>query len=570
MTVSSLKIDTQTSSLFQETCPVTGAVEALAQAPSEARGAIFTRAEVVGLILDLVGYRSASDLGACRALEPSFGGGDFLLEMVDRLAASAKAHGRSLTSLGDAIRAVEIHGETFEATKAAVLTKLITAGVSQKTAQSLADAWLIHGDFLLAPIDGAFDMVVGNPPYLRQEMIPAPLIEAYRARFETIYDRADLYIPFFERSLRLLADQGRLGFICADRWTKNRYGAPLRRFISEGYSLDVHIDMTGVEAFHNDVVAYPAITVISKNSDDGLTKITHAPDFAEDNLKQLTPALLGDGAHQAVQSRCGVVSGAAPWILETSRELELVAVLEERFPSLEDAGCRVGIGVATGADKVFIGPYNDLDVEDERKLPLVMTRDIVSGEVEWRGLGIVNPFEADGALADLDAYPRFAAYLEAHRDAITKRHVAKKSPRRWYRTIDRIYPELTFQPKLLVPDIKGDAQIVFEDGKLYPHHNLYFITSDHWDLKALQKVLTAGIARLFVAAYSTRMRGGYLRFQAQYLRRIRIPAWQGVSGALRAALVSDDVDASSAAVAELYGLDADEFDMVSGVKINAA
>ena len=80
----------------------------------------------------------------------------------------------------------------------------------------------------------------------------------------------------------------------------------------------------------------------------------------------------------------------------------LVRRLERDYPAIEDAGCKVGIGVATGADKAFIGPYDQLDVEDDRKLRLAMTRDISSGEVDWRGLGIVNPFGEDGRLVDLD------------------------------------------------------------------------------------------------------------------------------------------------------------------------
>ncbi len=86
--------------------------------------------------------------------------------------------------------------------------------------------------------------------------------------------------------------------------------------------------------------------------------------------------------------------------------------------------------------------------------------------------------------------------------------------------------------------VKGEAasewqaHIVYECGKLYPHRNLYFITSDEWGLYALQAVLLSGL----VSIYSTRMRGGYLRFQAQYLRRIRLPYWQDADEKLNNAL----------------------------------
>jgi TaqI-like C-terminal specificity domain len=243
--------------------------------------------------------------------------------------------------------------------------------------------------------------------------------------------------------------------------------------------------------------------------------------------------------------------------LESSDQIEIVRRLERDFPALEDAGCCVGIGVATGADKVFIAPFDALDVEPDRKLPLVMTRDLQGDSVQWRGYGVINPFEDDGRLVRLAEYPKLAAYLERHSAVIKARYVSKRNPKGWYRTIDRIEASLAQTPKLLIPDIKGEAHIVYENGRLYPHHNLYFITSDEWDLKALRALLMSGIARLFVATYSTKMHGGFLRFQAQYLRRIRVPRWRDVPRVLRSELVDaaekGDVAGCNAAAFKVYG-----------------
>jgi hypothetical protein len=187
-----------------------------------------------------------------------------------------------------------------------------------------------------------------------------------------------------------------------------------------------------------------------------------------------------------------------------------------------------------------------------------MTKDIETGSVNWRGLGVINPFGPDGKLVSLKAYPKLAAYLEKHGTAIKARHTAKKNPNGWYRTIDRIYPELAKVPKLLIPDIKGEAHIVYEAGKLYPHHNLYYVTAREWDLRALQAVLLSDVTRAFIGLYSTKMRGGYHRYQAQYLRRLRIPHWHKVPADLRAELVraaeTRDFAACNAAAAKLYNL----------------
>jgi hypothetical protein len=556
--------------LFPDMCPVSEAVADLAISGGEARGAVFTRREVVEFILDLAGYTPGRPLHKMRLLEPSFGGGDFLMPAIERLLTAWKAAGDSAESLTGSIRAVELHTDTFEKTRSRVLELLTAQGLDAATAQEIAGRWLINSDFLLTPLEGEFDVVIGNPPYVRQELIPAALIAEYRARYETIYDRADLYIPFIERSLKSLAASGRLGFICADRWMKNRYGGPLRQLVSEKFHLKVYVDMVDTEAFHSDVIAYPAITLITRET-PGATRIAHRPALTEDSLSALSTALLSENAPVEgglVRQMEGVAAGSDPWILESSDQLDLLRRLEADFPTLEEADCKVGIGVATGADKAFIDDYETLDVEPDRKLPLVMTRDILTGAVQWRGLGVINPFANDGGLVDLEAYPRLKRYLEARKNEIARRHVAQKAPANWYRTIDRIYPELCAKPKLLIPDIKGEAHVVYEEGRLYPHHNLYFVTSDSWDLKALQAVLMSGIARLFISIYSTRMRGGYLRFQAQYLRRIRVPYWKSVSAALKKELIAaaerNDIAACNRAVFELYGLNAAETATLGG------
>jgi hypothetical protein len=539
----------------------------------DSRGAIYTRREVVDFILDLAGYTEDRPLHERRLLEPSFGGGDFLLPVIERLLGAwraAKPNGNALDDLSNAIRAIELHRDTFRSTYAAVISLLGREGIAPNTATALAGHWLIQADFLLAPLEGGFDFVVGNPPYVRQELIPAPLLAEYRSRYQTMYDRADIYIPFIERSLSLLSGGGSLGFICADRWMKNRYGGPLRSFVAERFHLKVFVDMVDTPAFHSDVIAYPAITVICREA-PGTTRITHRPAIDRATLAELADLLRapelpkGSGA---VRELARVTNGAEPWLLESSDQMALIRRLEACFPLLEEAGCKVGIGVATGADKAFIGDFDALDVEPDRKLPLATTKDIMSGEVKWRGQGVINPFAESGGLVDLDEYPRLRRYLEARRETIARRHCAQKTPANWYRTIDRINPALAARPKLLIPDIKGEAHIVFEEGELYPHHNLYYVTSDDWDLRALQAVLLSAVTRLFVATYSTKMRGGFLRFQAQYLRRIRIPYWAEVPEPLRRELreaaAKRDVQACNRAVFELYGLTHEERSVLGG------
>lgn len=464
--------------------------------------------------------------------------------------------------------ATEVHPASLGETRTRVAELLSTYAIVGEDAAHLLDHWLVAGDFLLADIDGTFSHVVGNPPYLRPESVPPRLMAEYRARYTTIFDRADLYIPFFERGLKLLGVGGKLGYICSDRWMKNRYGAPLRALVAHDYHLACYVDMVDTPAFTSDVVAYPAITVIER-APGMITRIAHRPEIDSTTLRTLAASLTDRQTSSACIEAEAIACGSEPWVLDTSTQTKLVRRLEATFPTLTEAGCVVGIGVATGADQVFIGSEETLDVEPERKLPLITTRDIASGAICWQGKMVLNPFADDGSLIELASYPRFAAYLSRHAEAIGKRHVARNNPRAWYRTIDKIDQRLTTKPKLLIPDIKGDAHIVLDEGSYYPHHNLYYITSSDWPLPALQAVLIAGIAKLFVSAYSVRMRGGHLRFQAQYLRRIRIPRWRDLptqmQEALSNAIAGKDTASVRTCVFDIYDLNTKERELMTSL-----
>ena len=190
---------------FPGMCPVEDALTKLAQAGIEERGAIFTKREVVEFILDLVNYTTDRPLHEIRLLEPSFGGGDFLLIVIERLFkawSKRKGNADPEEMLANAIRAVELHDDTFQATREKVIAMLKAEGLETKPATTLADTWLIKGDFLLTPLPFAFDCVVGNPPYVRQELIPAALIAEYRTRYTTVGKSPNNISPIIKYSLQ--------------------------------------------------------------------------------------------------------------------------------------------------------------------------------------------------------------------------------------------------------------------------------------------------------------------------------------------------------------------------------
>jgi hypothetical protein len=377
-------------------------------------------------------------------------------------------------------------------------------------------------------------------------------------------ERADLYVGFIERALRLLAPSGTLSFICADRWMRNQYGADLREVITSTFAVDAVISMHDVDAFEDEVAAYPAIVVLRNAAQRTPVVVEAGRGFGASDASRLTTWIrTGDEAMRTTDTFeaariCGWPGGRDLWPAGSPARLALLADLEARFPPLQDerTGTRVGIGVATGCDDVLITDDPEL-VEPERLLPLLRAADVASGAVAWSGRFLVNPWEGR-ALVDLERFPRLAAYLSEHDERLRARHVARRRPATWFRTIDRVDPRLLRRDKIVLPDLKSAAHPVLDVGGHYPHHNLYYVVSDKWDLDVLGGLLLSDVANLFVGAYCVRMRGGTYRFQAQYLRRIRVPEVGAVTGEpareLTMAFHARDRERANRAAEELYGL----------------
>jgi hypothetical protein len=168
---------------------------------------------------------------------------------------------------------------------------------------------------------------------------------------------------------------------------------------------------------------------------------------------------------------------------------------------------------------------------------------------------LLNPWNEHG-LVNLADYPRLAAQLAPHRSRLSARHTAKDNPERWHKTIDRVSLSLLKREKLYVADIKNRLLPALDEGRTYPQHNLYWITSERWDLRILGALLMSEVGEFFVRSYGVRMRGGYYRFQAQYLRRIRVPSPGAISAVqakvLRRAFDTQDARLATKTAFEIY------------------
>ncbi len=528
-------------------------------------GEVFTRRWIVELMLDLVDYQPDRDLTDLKLVEPACGVGAFLGPIVRRLSSSLKTSGKDLTNAGSSVRAYDLVPRNVDAARNTVAKVLIEDGWPSSDAEAIAKKWIQVADYLLLPHQPhEIDIVIGNPPYIRLEDIPNARSNLYRKTWPTMGGRADIYVGFFEAGLRTLRPSGTLAFICADRWQRNQYGTRLRELVSSEFSMDLTLSAHDVDAFEEQVSAYPAITLISNKPQGRATVANASGEFGEAQAHRFARwfktgrSPLSDRGLEAARLPHWF-NGRDSWPAGSPERLAVLEYLNDNFQPLEDndTGTKVGIGVATGADGIFVKP-SSIDIEDSRLLPLSMGRDTNSGEFVWSGHYLVNPWGPDGKLIDLNEFPKTAAYFESFAAKLTKRHIAAARPARWFATIDRVDPSLTDKPKLLFPDMRMTSEPVLEPGGYYPHHNLYHVTSEKWDLEVLGGILLSKVAELFIDCYAVKMRGGTLRFQSQYLRRIRVPVISSINAsdkkALATAFRNRDTKQATEIALRLYGL----------------
>ena len=424
--------------------------------------------------------------------------GEFVVEIISRLAQSARRYGFDPSeAISRCLTCYDTDGERLYACIRRIRARFPNIALGENVCR--------NEDFLTANVPHA-DLVIGNPPYVRYEQIPEQQKALYRQLFPTFRHRADLYVPFYEKSLHSLLPGGKHCFICSNRWLKNQYGRALRQLIASSFCLCAVVNLEKANPFQEKVSAYPAISLIANSPAKESFLYGEADCLA--SMPRLETA-----AQQLAIPRSG------DW-----NEVFNTVPDSNRLTTIENLGFKIGIGVATGADKIFIGQHLPRFVEKELLLPVLTTKDIRNNHLNWSGNYLFNPFNESGKVIDLSLFPKAKSYLEAHKEKLLNRHMSQANPANWYRTIDKIHKELLAQPKILLPDMSANSLILIDTGHFYPHHNLYYITGHNVEsLKVLSAILMSDFVIGQLVRLTNCMNGGYPRWQSQYIRKLKVP-----------------------------------------------
>jgi len=361
-----------------------------------------------------------------------------------------------------------------------------------------------------------FDVVIGNPPYVRMEQIKH-LKDALKDQFQCYTGRADLYVYFYEKGVNLLREKGVLSYISSNKWFRSAYGKKLRQFITRETQLQQIIDFGDAPVFA--AIAYPTIVITQKGKPQDHTFQTL--NWVKDQpLHQFETALKTQFFAMPQQALT-----ATGWQFADATVLNLLEKIRKAGTPLgEYVDNRFYYGIKTGFNQAFVvdrATRDQLIAEHpssaEVLKPFLRGRDVKRWRVDYQDLWLI--FTRRGI--EIDKYPAIKKYLEAFKEQLLKRATSHTHP--WY---ELQQPQEGFwqefeRSKIIYPDIYEHQSFAFDTNGFFSGNTCYFIPTDELWLCGL---LNSSTVEWFYAKVSNSVRGGYLRAFSTYIKEIPIPA----------------------------------------------
>ncbi|MCA3517821.1 MAG: N-6 DNA methylase [Rhodobacter sp.] len=363
--------------------------------------------------------------------------------------------------------------------------------------------------------EGGFDVVLGNPPYVRMERIKT--IKSYlEKRYEVVSDRADLYCYFFERGLRLLKPGGRLGFISSNTFFKTGSGKPLRDYLLREATLEGIVDFGDLQIFEG-VTTYPAILTMKrgaapKGHDLRFWKVDAVP---EANFQATWEKAAGPYPQSAL--------GAGSWELENPALRALRDKIRAGRKTLKDVYGSPLYGIKTGLNAAFVidnATKERLCAQDPRSAdllkPFLEGKDLKRWRAEPRGLWLIY---IPQRRVNIDDYPAIRDWLLPFKAALE----ARATKQEWFelQQAQEAYSPFFQPPKIAYGHFQDQPIYSMETTGAYSNNKTYFIPNGGWDLLA---VLNSKVIWFDFCSRTTAVRGGWREATAQHIEPLPMPS----------------------------------------------
>jgi len=412
--------------------------------------------------------------------------------------------------------------------------------------------FLWHLYFMDVFMEGGFDIVIGNPPYLRIQGIresDPKMADKLVREFKSATGSFDLYVTFVEQGLKLLKESGVLNYIMPVKWTNSSFGEGLRALVSK-------------ESFASRIISFDAYQVFNVSTYTGLqwfrkksrklqyTKLTKDIPSNED---------LGDYLSSLNGSSFNGINNEdlndAPWTLTDRNIGVLLQRIDEQPLKVSEVFAKTFQGVATGKDPVYFltqcsmiengslirgfskEAQDFVTIESELAKPLLKGDQVHRFESLSTTNYLVFPYEINNhgkyQLLELkilkSKYPKTFGYLSSFEKLLRAREDGRFDyDESWFQFSRNQGLNYSGIPKLICPDISFGANYTYDKkGLFFTTATLYgYIKADsiNWSYEYLLAILNSKICWFFLSNTGTVLANGYFRFKPNYVNKFSIPA----------------------------------------------
>ncbi len=549
-------------------------------------GEFYTPVEVIDFILNSVGYTYNGDIERRDLLDPACGSGGFIVRAARNLISrylikfgkAEKAELRNpknwneivsrlnpdeakiiLEAVNEHIYGLDINPFAVHIAEMNMLFQIID--LYQKAREKYKDCKIgrfkiyrtdslelprqkqvwdygAHGAFIQEQEDikdiknKKFDFVVGNPPYVRKELISKAEKEKISQEYAEVYHGDnDYFVYFIYRGFNWLKKGSCLGYITSNKFTKTRYGEKIREWLQKKTIIDNYIDFGDTKIF-SDAVNYPSILILSKddaveNNTINVCIVKKEIDGSTETLKKIHSNLMNAAYSDEYMQVFHMIQkelNPKQWTFVSGNQKSLIQKIEKQGTPLSEL-CRIDRGIYTGLNEAFIVRKNVIDnnkLESKLLKPVLLGKDIKRYSIRHNDLFLIYTKDVE-----IKGYPNVGEYLKRSKAKLENRWcvVDKRMGRMWYELEKPREPELYETDKIITPDISARNNFTFDNSNFYILNTAYVIIPKEEyraHVRYFLGFLNSLLCEWYFKQIGTYVRGGYYRYISEYLKRIPV------------------------------------------------